>query len=116
MESSEAGPEEIEEVTPRPKGTKKREDLHEDETDVSTDKESEFKTPRTLKKQHSRKSFVVYSTESEPEVEAGQRRLRRDKGKERKKELEVNLKSTCSSKKVRTYNRSLATGGRQLRP
>ena len=88
MESSEAGLEEIEEATPRPKGTKKKEDLDDEDEGGVTGDEDEFKTPRTLRKINSRKTFVVYSTE-ESDSEVGDSEVetqRQDKGKEREKE------------------------------
>jgi hypothetical protein len=110
MESSEADQEEIEEETPRPKGANKREELHEDEANINSDEESEFKTPRTLRKGRStgRKAFVVYS-ESEvdnSEVEAQQE----DKGNNSECEKEQAI-SVNATQKVRTYNYTLATGG-----
>lgn len=115
--SSEADPKETrettpEEVTPQPKGTKKRGDLREDETDISTDNGSDsFKTPRTLKERHSGMASTAYSAASESEtsgVESSEvGAWRQDKEKESRKDPAKSVKAT-HSKKVRTYY-SLAT-------
>jgi hypothetical protein len=95
MDSSKAGQEEIEEATPRSKGiNKKGKDLHGDEVDIIGDEESEFETPRILRKKHSR---VVYSEVDDSEVEAQQQ----DKGNNSECEKEQVTEATHSLKKVR---------------